>query len=163
AGHVVLAPVHVSATSQTPAVGRQTAPALPAGCWHVTLVPSHWSSVQGLLSAVQAVPLAFFTSGGQVALVPVHTSATSHSPAAADPEDTRGATLAVGGIRVSAPVADDARVTEAERAAVAGDRHVRVAGHAARVGRPVAVAGIGGPTQGADARGRDVEAVTTHG
>src|SRR5206468_3279651 len=52
AGHVVLAPVHVSATSQTPAVGRQTAPALPAGCWHVTLVPSHWSSVQGLLSAV---------------------------------------------------------------------------------------------------------------
>src|SRR5439155_25841230 len=65
AGHVVLAPVHVSAMSQTPAVGRQTAPALPAGCWHVTLVPSHWSSVHGLVSAVPAVPADFFTSAGQ--------------------------------------------------------------------------------------------------
>jgi hypothetical protein len=32
AGHVVLLPVQVSATSQTPAAERQTTPALPAGC-----------------------------------------------------------------------------------------------------------------------------------
>ena len=41
AGQVVLVPSQVSATSQTPADERQVAPALPAGCWHVTLVPSH--------------------------------------------------------------------------------------------------------------------------
>jgi hypothetical protein len=41
AGQVVLAPVHVSATSHTPADARQMAPAFPAGCWHVTFVPSH--------------------------------------------------------------------------------------------------------------------------
>jgi hypothetical protein len=41
AGHVVLVPVHVSAMSQTPADARQVAPALPAGCWQVTFVPSH--------------------------------------------------------------------------------------------------------------------------
>ena len=41
AGQVVLAPVHVSATSQLPADARQTVPAFPAGCWQLTLVPSH--------------------------------------------------------------------------------------------------------------------------
>src|SRR5439155_9137139 len=61
----------------------QVAPAFPAGCWQVLLVPSHWSKVQGFPSEVQAVPLAFLTSvAGQVALEPVQVSAMSHSPAA---------------------------------------------------------------------------------
>jgi hypothetical protein len=41
AGQVVLDPLHVSAASQAPADGRQTAPALPAACWQVSLVPLH--------------------------------------------------------------------------------------------------------------------------
>src|SRR4051812_15159759 len=69
--------------SHSPAAIRQVAPALPAGCWQVTFVPSHWSFVHGFVSAVHAVPLAFFASvTGQVAEVPVQTSATSHSPPA---------------------------------------------------------------------------------
>jgi hypothetical protein len=48
AGQYVLVPLQVSATSQTPAAERHVAPALPAGCWQVTLVPLHWSSVHGL-------------------------------------------------------------------------------------------------------------------
>src|SRR5439155_1629682 len=61
----------------------QVAPAFPAGCWQVLLVPSHWSKVQGFPSEVEAVPLAFLTSvAGQVALEPVQVSAMSHSPAA---------------------------------------------------------------------------------
>ena len=40
-GHVVLVPVQLSATSQSPAAGRQTTPAFPAGCWQVALLPSH--------------------------------------------------------------------------------------------------------------------------
>src|SRR5437879_5719701 len=55
-GQVVLVPVHVSATSHAPAVARQVAPALPAGCWHVTAAPSHWSREHGLPSSVHAVP-----------------------------------------------------------------------------------------------------------
>jgi hypothetical protein len=39
--------------------------------------------VQGLLSLAQAVPDDFLASPGQVALVPLHVSAWSHSPAAA--------------------------------------------------------------------------------
>src|SRR5947208_2365153 len=77
------APGQVSATSHSPAAARYTAPPLPGGCWQLVLVPSHWSSVQGLLSAVQAVPLVFLLSAGQVLLVPVQVSAVSHSPAAA--------------------------------------------------------------------------------
>src|SRR5438128_2637753 len=56
AGHEVLVPVQVSATSQRPATERHVVPALPAGCWHVTFVPSHRSSVQGLASAVHPSP-----------------------------------------------------------------------------------------------------------
>jgi len=41
AGQLVLVPLHVSATSQAPAPARHTAPALPAGCWQTTLLPSH--------------------------------------------------------------------------------------------------------------------------
>src|SRR2546422_389831 len=64
AGQAALDPVQVSATSQSPADARQTVPALPAGCWQVTCVPSHSSSVHGLASAVHAVPLAFLASAG---------------------------------------------------------------------------------------------------
>src|SRR5439155_171348 len=46
-------------------------------------VPSHSSKVQGLVSAVQAVPAALTASAGQVVLVPVQVSATSHSLTAA--------------------------------------------------------------------------------
>src|SRR6266566_1397089 len=53
-GHVALAPVHASAASHTPAEARQTAPAFPAGCWHVSFVPSQVSAVHGLLSSVHA-------------------------------------------------------------------------------------------------------------
>src|SRR2546422_1074859 len=75
------APGQVSATSHSPAAARHTAPPLPGKCWQVLLVPSHGSSVQGLVSAVQAVPDAFLTSAGQVELVPVQFSGASHSPA----------------------------------------------------------------------------------
>jgi hypothetical protein len=64
AGHALLAPVQVSATSHTPADPRHTAPALPAACVHVPLLQvsavhglpsSHWVfDVQQVL--VQPVP-----------------------------------------------------------------------------------------------------------
>src|SRR5207302_1458673 len=80
---MMIAPGQVSATSHSPAAGRHTAPPLPGGCWQLLLVPLHWSSVQGLVSAVQAVPDGFLASDGQVVLDPSQLSATSHSPAAA--------------------------------------------------------------------------------
>src|SRR5207247_1409742 len=81
--HAALLPVQVSATSQSPADARHITPALPAGCWQVTCVPSHVSVVHGLPSSVQAVLLAFFASAGQLGPLPGQLSATSHSPAAA--------------------------------------------------------------------------------
>jgi hypothetical protein len=83
AGQVALVPEQVSAASQAPTAARQTAPALPTGCWQLTLEPSHWSFVQAFPSSVQAVPLGFFASAGQLVEVPLHVSAASHSPAAA--------------------------------------------------------------------------------
>src|SRR5207247_2895270 len=85
AGQVVLVPVQVSATSHPLTAARQTVVVLVfSGCWQSTLVPSHWSSVQGLPSSVHAVPFAFRApSAGHVALVPVQVSGRSHSPAAA--------------------------------------------------------------------------------
>src|SRR5207244_4883010 len=83
AGQVTLVPVQASAMSHDPAAGRQTVPAFPAGCWQVTFVPSHWSSVQGLPSEVQAVPFVFLASAGQFGPFPVQLSARSQSPAAA--------------------------------------------------------------------------------
>src|SRR5206468_228421 len=79
-GHVVLVPVQVSVASHSSTAARHSAPALPAGCWHELLMPLHWSSVQGLVSAVQAVPDGFLTSDGQLVLDPSQLSATSHSP-----------------------------------------------------------------------------------
>jgi len=83
AGHAALEPVQVSATSQVSVAARQTVPALPAGCVQATPVPSQISRVQTLPSSVQAVPADFLVSDGQVALLPVQVSATSHSSAAA--------------------------------------------------------------------------------
>src|SRR5438093_2401246 len=83
AGQVVLVPVQFSATSHSPAAARHTAPAFPAGCVHVALVPLHTSVVQALPSSVQVVPLALKTSVGQAVVTPPQVSAKSHSPAAA--------------------------------------------------------------------------------
>ena len=82
AGQLVDVPVQLSARSHSPAAPRQTVPALPAGCWQATFAPSHWSLVQTFPSSVQAVPLVFLASAGQVAEEPVQLSARSHSPAA---------------------------------------------------------------------------------
>src|SRR5213593_4078679 len=78
----VLVPSQVSVVQGSPSSG-QAAPALPAGCVHVALVPLHTSAVQGLPSSVQGVVLDLKRSVGQVALVPVQVSATSHSLVAA--------------------------------------------------------------------------------
>src|SRR5206468_11595713 len=95
AGQSTLEPVHVSVRSQAPAAGRHTAPAFPAGCWHVTLLPSHWSRVQGLPSEGHEVPAGAFASAGQPVPVPVHVSCGSHAPT-----DARHTT--VGGWKPSA-------------------------------------------------------------
>src|SRR5207247_1146317 len=97
AGHAALEPVQVSATSQESAAARQIAPMFPAGCWHVTWVPSHWSSVQGLPSEVHAVPLVFFASAGHAPpAVPGQFSATSHSPPAVRHTKVLGLNTSVG-------------------------------------------------------------------
>ena len=97
AGQLVLEPVHKSWMSHSFAAARQTAPALPAGCWQVTLVPLHWSSVQGFESAVHAVPFVFFASAGQTwPTTPVQFSARSHSPAALRQVNVFGCTTSAG-------------------------------------------------------------------
>src|SRR5207247_1475609 len=110
---MMIAPGQVSATSHSFAAARQTAPALPGGCWqlvfvpsqlsvvqgspssgqgapafpagcvHVALVPLHTSAVHGLPSSGQAVLLGLNGFDGQVVLVPVQVAARSQSPAAA--------------------------------------------------------------------------------
>src|SRR5207249_10907720 len=83
AGQAVLEPVQLSSTSHTPAAARHTVPAFPAGCWQASFVPSHCSSVHGLLSAVHAVPAALLASAGQAGPFPGPFSAGSHPPAEA--------------------------------------------------------------------------------
>src|SRR5437016_384577 len=57
-GHVLLLPVHVSATSHPPiAAPRHVAPELPGACWQMLLAPLQRSVVQTLPSSVHAVPL----------------------------------------------------------------------------------------------------------
>src|SRR5438034_1880637 len=46
---IMIAPGQVSATSHSFAAARQTAPALPGGCWQLVFVPSQLSAVQGSL------------------------------------------------------------------------------------------------------------------
>jgi hypothetical protein len=81
-GQLVELPLHVSAGSHTPALSRHSVPALPAGCWHSLLLPSHSSSEQVSPSSLQAVPSSFLMSG-QLELPSTQTSARSHSPDAA--------------------------------------------------------------------------------
>src|SRR5437867_2514578 len=81
-GQVVLVPLQGSGVQGLPS-SAQAAPALPAGCVHVALVPLHTSVVQGLPSSVQGVPPAWKRLVGQVVLVPVQFSATSHPLTAA--------------------------------------------------------------------------------
>src|SRR5439155_4538245 len=84
AGQLALVPVHTSSGSQaSPEPVRHTAPTFPAGCWQASLVPSHWSSVQGLPSEVHAVPAVLFESAGQFGPFAGEFSARSHSPPAA--------------------------------------------------------------------------------
>src|SRR5437016_4163213 len=75
----VFVPSQVSVVQGSPSSG-QAAPALPAGCVHVALVPLHTSAVHGLPSSLHTVPFGWNMSAGQVALVPVQVSATSHPP-----------------------------------------------------------------------------------
>src|SRR5207244_407201 len=103
AGHTVLEPVHVSLRSHSPAAPRHTAPALPAGCWQVSLEPSHSSRLHGLPSSVQVVPAGLLSSAGQLADVPVQFSAGSHSPAEAR-HTTKLGRKSSGGQTVLVPV-----------------------------------------------------------
>jgi hypothetical protein len=91
AGQLADVPLQDSAISQSVAAGRQTAPALPAGCWHVKLEPLHLSAVHGLPSSKHAVR---FALGEQVPANPVklhapHSSVhglSQHTPLAQNPE-----------------------------------------------------------------------------
>src|SRR5438094_232013 len=74
----------------------------PVGCWQVLWMPSHWSKVQVLVSAVQAVPARMTASAGQVVLVPVQVLPSSVH---ADP----AALAASAGQVVLAPVQVSAR------------------------------------------------------
>ncbi|HXJ62927.1 MAG TPA: hypothetical protein VNN79_04155 [Actinomycetota bacterium] len=120
AGHALELPVQVSGASHWDTAARQTVPPFPAGCWQATFAPSHWSRVQTLPSLVQAVPLAFFASAGQVGDVPGQTSCTSHSSSAArqtvpfafrasagqfgdDPEQTSGRSQSPAAARQTVP------------------------------------------------------------
>src|SRR5207247_580341 len=82
AGQTVLAPVHVSATSQTAEAARQVAPALPAACWPSALGASHRPVVRALPSSVQLVPAGFLASAGQFGPLPGQDSLASHSSTA---------------------------------------------------------------------------------
>src|SRR5439155_23546421 len=93
--HLPLFPSSGSQASPEPA--RHSAPAFPAGCSQASLVPSHWSSVQGLPSEVHAVPLDCFASAGHPPpAVPGQFSATSHSPAAVRHTKVLGLNTSVG-------------------------------------------------------------------
>src|SRR5205809_7446357 len=76
---IMNAPGQVSATSHSFAAGRQTASALPGGCWQLVLAPSQVSVVQGSPSSGQAAP-ALPAGCVHVALVPLHTSAVQGLP-----------------------------------------------------------------------------------
>src|SRR5437763_120112 len=77
--NAIARPVNVSVT-HVPAALLVWVRQAPVGCWQVVWVPSHWSKVQVLVSAVQAVPARMTASAGQVVLVPVQVSAMSHPP-----------------------------------------------------------------------------------
>src|SRR5437867_12112391 len=76
---MIIAPGQVSATSQSFAAARHTAPAFPAACWQLVLVPLHVSVVQGSPSSRHVAP-AFPAGCVQLALVPLHTSVVQGLP-----------------------------------------------------------------------------------
>ena len=86
AGHVPLAPVHISATSHWPVDGRHVTVLALNVSTHVLAVPEQWS-VASLSHAppselpVQLVEDEAKLSAGHAPLAPVHCSATSHWPA----------------------------------------------------------------------------------
>jgi hypothetical protein len=96
AGQAVFDPSQVSARSQTPAAGRQSVPALPAGCVHALPTPSQTSRVQTFESAVQPVFAGSFASAGQVTAAPSQFSTASHSPTAERQTTYAPATLSAG-------------------------------------------------------------------
>jgi hypothetical protein len=76
--------VHVSATSQVPADGRQTVVLGAKTSTHVLAVPLQWSATShdpALDTPVQAVVAEANASVGHTPEVPVHVSVTSHWPA----------------------------------------------------------------------------------
>src|SRR5439155_976418 len=95
-GQALLVPSHVSSTSHGPAIGRQTAPAFPAGCWQASSVPSQVSVVHALPSSVHGVPPGDLSSGGQAGPVPVQLSAGSHSPAEGRQTTVEGSKASAG-------------------------------------------------------------------
>src|SRR5205823_960954 len=132
-GQAALEPVQVSARSHGPAAARQTVPALPAGCGHAALTPSHWSAVQAFPSSVQAVPAGFLVSSGQLGPLPVQSSATSHSSAAARHCVVPGAKASVGHVLLT-----PSQVSATSQGPAAG-RHVVPSGLLASVGQLVLV------------------------
>src|SRR2546430_857135 len=117
AGQLMLVPVQVSAGSQTPADGRHSAPAFPAGCWHFMLTPSQTSAVHGLASSAHVTPAALHVSAGHCGPFPEQVSATSHSPAAA-----RHTVLAEAKPSAGRPLVGPSHVSPAAQGAAAG-RH----------------------------------------
>ena len=105
--------------AERPPIARQTVPALPAGCWQTTLLPSHWSLVQTFPSSAQAVPLAFLASAGQLADVPVQALGDVALPARG-PTDSRCRREAVGRAGRAGPSAGLRHVAGAGRRAADG-------------------------------------------
>ena len=86
AGHTPELPVQVSATSHVPADARHTVLDDLNTSTHVLAVPEQWSAMSlsqapACDAPVQVVADDRKTSVGQVPVVPVHVSATSHCPA----------------------------------------------------------------------------------
>src|SRR5207248_9599687 len=80
-GQSLLAPSQLSATSQTPAEGRQTA-VLLTSAGHAALVPVQLSATsQTPAEPRQMVVAGSNRSGGQSLVTPLQLSATSHTPA----------------------------------------------------------------------------------
>src|SRR5438093_10164108 len=76
-------PLHTSAVQTTLSLFSQLVPAGQLGWWQAVSVPLQTSLVQGFESSAHGVPFALITLAGQVVLVPVQVSATSHGPATA--------------------------------------------------------------------------------
>ncbi len=85
AGHAPLAPLQLSATSQTPTAARQLVAALAnASAGHAADVPLQFSATsQTPTAARQLVAALANASAGHVAAVPLHVSAVSQTPAEA--------------------------------------------------------------------------------